>query len=74
VYSVLKRLGSGEFQHVASCDDLKRAEQLIDSLKGFWPGEYSVRDPEGNEVDSGLSSERRSALTDLKGNSGSPAD
>ena len=50
MYSVFKQLGTGEFQRVASCDDLKRAAELVDSLKGFWPGEYAVRDSEGHEA------------------------
>jgi hypothetical protein len=51
VYSVFKQLGNGEFEHVASRDELEQAVQLVEALNAHWPGEYVVRDPEGNDVD-----------------------
>jgi hypothetical protein len=51
VYSVFVQLADGEFQHVASRDDLEQAVQLVEALKAARPQEYVVRDSEGNEVD-----------------------
>ncbi len=51
MYSVLKQLGNGEFLQVATSEELERAVQLKRGLKALWPGEYRVRDSEGNEVD-----------------------
>jgi LPS sulfotransferase NodH len=51
VYSVFKQLGNGEFLHVASRDELEQAVQLVEALNTHWPGEYVVRDSEGNDVD-----------------------
>jgi hypothetical protein len=50
VYTVFKRLGNGDFTHVAHCDELDYAAQLIEDLHKYWPGEYVVRDSEGNDV------------------------
>lgn len=50
MYSVFRRLGSGEFVHVASRDELEQAVQLVEALNSIWPGEYVVRDSEGNDV------------------------
>ena len=49
--SVFVQLGDGEFQHVASRDDLEEAVQFVEALKVTRPQEYVVRDSEGNEVD-----------------------
>jgi LPS sulfotransferase NodH len=51
VYRVFRQLESGEFVHVASRDELEQAVQLMEALNTHWPGEYVVRDSEGNEVD-----------------------
>jgi hypothetical protein len=51
VYSVFKQLENGEFVHVASRNDLEQAVQLVETLNANWPGEYEVRDSEGNAVD-----------------------
>ncbi len=50
MYSVFKQLGNGEFVHVASRDELEQAVQLVEALYAHWPGEYVVRDSEGNAV------------------------
>jgi hypothetical protein len=51
VYIVLVQLGDGEFQHVASRDDLEQAVQLVQELKAYWPHEYVVWDSKSNNVD-----------------------
>ncbi len=51
MYSVFKQLGNGEFVHIASRDEFEQAMQLVEVLNGHWPGEYVVRDSEGNDVD-----------------------
>jgi hypothetical protein len=51
VYIVLVQLGDGEFQHVASRDDIEQAVRLVQELKAYWPHEYVVRDSKGNDVD-----------------------
>ncbi len=50
MYTVLKRLESGDFTHVAHYDELDDAAQLIEDLHAYWPGEYVVRDSGGNDV------------------------
>jgi len=50
VYSVFRQLGNGEFLHVASRDELEQAVQLVEAFNAHWPGEYVVRDSEGNDV------------------------
>jgi hypothetical protein len=44
MYTVLKKLETGEFVHVATRDGLQQALQLAQSLNIHWPGEYEVRD------------------------------
>ena len=51
MYSVFKQFENGEFLHVASRDELEQAVQLVGAFKVHWPGEYAVRDSEGNDVD-----------------------
>jgi hypothetical protein len=51
MYFVFRQLGNGEFLHVASRDDLEEALRLCGDLNTHWPGEYKVRDSEGNDVD-----------------------
>ena len=51
MYSVLKQRENGELEHVAFRDELEQAVQLIETLRAHWPGEYVVRDSEGNDVD-----------------------
>jgi hypothetical protein len=51
VYTVFKRTENGEFVHVASRNELEQAVQLVEALNADWPGEYVVRDSEGNDVD-----------------------
>jgi hypothetical protein len=48
---VLRKIESDEYLHVVSRDELERAVQLVRELKALWPGEYIVRDSEGNDVD-----------------------
>jgi hypothetical protein len=50
MYDAFKRLGNGEFIHVQSCETLEQAELLVEGLNDTWPGEYVVRDAEGNEL------------------------
>jgi hypothetical protein len=45
---VFKQLGNGEFHHVACREKLEQAVQLVEQLNFEWPGDYVVRDPEGN--------------------------
>lgn len=51
MYSVFKQLENGEFVHIASRDELEQVVQLMETLNSHWPGEYVVRDSEGNDVD-----------------------
>ena len=51
VFTVFRQLGNGEFLHVASRDELEDAMQLMEAFNTHWPGEYVVRDSEGNDVD-----------------------
>jgi hypothetical protein len=48
---VFKQLENGELEHVAYRDELEQALQLVETLCAHWPGEYVVRDSEGNDVD-----------------------
>lgn len=51
MYSVFRKLENGEFLHVASRDELEQVVQLVEAFNAHWPGEYIVRDSEGNDVD-----------------------
>lgn len=51
MYKVFRQLGNGEFVQVASREELEQAVQLVEELNDHWPGEYVVRDSEGNDVD-----------------------
>lgn len=51
VFRVFRQLENGEFVHVASRDELEQAVQLVEALNAHWPGEYVVRDSEGNDVE-----------------------
>jgi hypothetical protein len=51
VYRVFRQLENGEFVHVASRAELEQAFRLVEELKALWPGEYAVRDAEGNDLD-----------------------
>jgi hypothetical protein len=48
VYRVFKELENGEFQHVAFRDELEQAVGLVERLNIDWPGNYVVKDTEGN--------------------------
>lgn len=50
MHSVFKQLENGELEHVAYRDELEQAVQLVETLSARWPGEYVVRDSEGNHV------------------------
>jgi hypothetical protein len=52
MYRVLKQLQTGEFLDVAFRAQLEQALQLVEALNTEWPGEYLVRDPQGNDVSS----------------------
>jgi hypothetical protein len=51
MYSVLTKLGDGEFLFVASREELGQAAQLIQDLNANWPHDYVIRDSKGNDVD-----------------------
>jgi hypothetical protein len=51
MYGVFRQLGNDEFLHVATRDELEQAVQLVEAFNAHWPGEYVVRDSEGNDVD-----------------------
>jgi hypothetical protein len=44
MYKVFKQLENGEFEYVASRNELSQAVKFMESLKALWPGEYEVRD------------------------------
>jgi hypothetical protein len=50
MYFVLQRLENGEFLRVAVRDEPAPAVQLLETLNTLWPGEYVVRDSEGNDT------------------------
>jgi hypothetical protein len=50
MYRVLKQLENGEFVHVATRDDLEQAVLTAKLLNEEWPGEYLVRDSDGNDL------------------------
>jgi hypothetical protein len=51
MYQVLVQIDDHEFVIVACRDELKEAIHLIEELSAYWPRDYVVRDPEGNDVD-----------------------
>jgi len=50
VYTAFKQLENGEFERVASRDELEAAVQLVDSLNAVWPGGYQVRESQSQIV------------------------
>ena len=50
MYQVYRRIRSGELVHISSPESLEQARQLVEALYLHWPGEYVVRDSEGNDL------------------------
>ena len=50
MYRVFRQLENGEFVQVASRAELEQAFRLVEELKALWPGEYAVRDSDGNDL------------------------
>jgi len=50
MFFVLKRLDNGDFLRVAVLNEPALAVQLLETLNAVWPGEYLVRDSEGNDT------------------------
>jgi len=50
VYRLFKQLPNGEFVYVASHEELGIAVHTLKALRDLWPGEYLVRDSEGNVI------------------------
>jgi hypothetical protein len=51
VYRVFRQIENGELIHVASRDQLEQAVKLVEALNEGFPGEYVVRDSEGNNIE-----------------------
>jgi hypothetical protein len=51
VYRVFRQIENGELIHVASRDQLEQAVTLVEALSEGFPGEYVVRDSEGNNIE-----------------------
>jgi hypothetical protein len=66
VYRVFRRLENYEFVQVASREEFEQAIQLLDNLKSLWPGEYAVRDIEGNDP---VRKEKRTRKSTIHGGS-----
>ena len=66
MYRVFKRLENYEFVQVASREEFEQAIQLLDDLKSLWPGEYTVRDIEGNDL---VREEKRTRKSTIHGRS-----
>ena len=41
-YEMRRKLDNGDFLCIAECAERKKADQLTQSLKEMWPGEYDV--------------------------------
>ena len=65
-YRVLKQLQNRDFVHVAFRDELDHAVDLVRGLAATWPGEYAVRDAEGNDVRVSDSTRTRMGANRLK--------
>jgi hypothetical protein len=50
VYIIFKRTGDGLLVDVATRNELDQAAQIVEAFDLQWPGEYVVRDLEGNVV------------------------
>ena len=50
MYSIFTKLGDGQFLLVASRNEFERAAELVKNFNAYWPNEYVIRDPKGNEV------------------------
>jgi hypothetical protein len=50
VYHVFRKLENDEFVSVASREDAEEGFRLVEELRDLWPGEYEVRDSEGNTL------------------------
>ena len=47
---MFRQLENGELVHVASRDQLEQAVTLVEALNDAFPGEYVLRDSEGNDI------------------------
>ena len=43
-YKIFRKLGHGERLWVGSHDELKQAEQLMETLNRHWAGDYSIQE------------------------------
>ncbi len=50
MYHVFRKLENDEFVRVASREDSEESFRLMEELRDLWPGEYEVRDSEGNAL------------------------
>lgn len=50
MYKVFRVDGRNDLIEVASRQQLREALQVVEALYSHWPGEYIVRDSDGNEV------------------------
>ena len=64
MYRIFTKLGDGQFLLVASRKEFERAAELVKEFDRYWPNEYVIRDPKGNDVVSvhHLSSPRNSKV------------
>jgi hypothetical protein len=56
LYRIFRKLGNGEFMHIASRHSPEDALELVATFKSLWPdenAEYIVRDEDGNDLDLG---------------------
>ena len=51
MYTAFKQLDNGDFLEITVVDQLVQAARLIEALKVHWPGNYVVRDSEGNDME-----------------------
>ena len=50
MYRIFAKLGDGQFLFVASRNEFERAAELVKEFNAYWPNEYVIRDPKGNDV------------------------
>jgi hypothetical protein len=51
MYTIFWKLKNGEYAEIAYRTDLDAVVRLVQALRAIFPGEYLVKDAEGNNVD-----------------------
>ena len=50
LYHLFRKLQDGEYLHIGSREALEDTQKLLEAFNSEWPGDYIIKDAEGNEL------------------------